>query len=167
MSGGQTGVDRAGLDFAISAGLLYGGWCPHGGWAEDHETPPGILDRYPLLKETPSDDPDQRTEWNVRDSDATLIITRSSADVVSAGTELTERFASRFQRPCLVVDVAAEGAPEAIEEMRRSLPDRPTLNVAGPRESEAVGIYHQAREVLGRSLGGGDSCHGRELSSGR
>lgn len=32
-SGGQTGVDRAALDAAIERGLLYGGWCPKGGWA--------------------------------------------------------------------------------------------------------------------------------------
>jgi len=34
--------------------------------------PPGVLARYPHLRETPDPDPKQRTEWNVRDADATL-----------------------------------------------------------------------------------------------
>jgi hypothetical protein len=33
VSGGQSGVDRAALDFAIARGIIYGGWCPKGGWA--------------------------------------------------------------------------------------------------------------------------------------
>ena len=36
VSGGQTGVDRAALDVAIELGIPYRGWCPKGGWAEDH-----------------------------------------------------------------------------------------------------------------------------------
>jgi Circularly permutated YpsA SLOG family len=35
VSGGQTGVDRAALDFAIRHGYEHGGWCPHGRRAED------------------------------------------------------------------------------------------------------------------------------------
>ena len=74
ISGGQTGVDRAALDAAIERGLSWGGWCPKGGWAEDFPDPPGLLAKYPRLKETPLPHPLQRTEWNVRDSDAALII---------------------------------------------------------------------------------------------
>jgi hypothetical protein len=74
ITGGQTGVDRAALDAAIECALAYGGWCPRGGWAEDLTGRPGLLKRYPSLRETPSADPAQRTEWNVRDSDAALIV---------------------------------------------------------------------------------------------
>jgi hypothetical protein len=35
VSGGQTGVDRAGLDWAISNGIAHGCWCPQGRIAED------------------------------------------------------------------------------------------------------------------------------------
>ena len=35
ISGGQTGVDRAALDAAISLGLEHGGFCPKGRIAED------------------------------------------------------------------------------------------------------------------------------------
>ena len=30
VSGGQTGADRAALDFAIKQGIPHGGWCPKG-----------------------------------------------------------------------------------------------------------------------------------------
>src|SRR5512139_1952957 len=64
VSGGQTGADRAGLDFAIEHGIPHFGWCPKGRKAED-----GSIDWRYDLKETPSSDYPQRTEWNVRDSD--------------------------------------------------------------------------------------------------
>ena len=69
ISGGQSGVDRAALDEAISRGIPFSGWCPLDGWAEDMPNPPGVRSSYPLLRETPLADPAQRTEWNVRDSD--------------------------------------------------------------------------------------------------
>ena len=62
VSGGQTGVDRAALDVAIDKGVAYGGWCPKGAWAEDLPDPPGLLDRYDRLQQTPLADPAQRTE---------------------------------------------------------------------------------------------------------
>src|SRR6202048_4695652 len=42
ISGGQTGADRAGLDFAIEKGLEHGGYVPRGRKAEDGR----IDDRY-------------------------------------------------------------------------------------------------------------------------
>ncbi|MGD9687665.1 MAG: putative molybdenum carrier protein, partial [Desulfobacter sp.] len=39
VSGGQTGVDRAGLDAARAAGIPIGGYCPKGRLAEDGEIP--------------------------------------------------------------------------------------------------------------------------------
>jgi Circularly permutated YpsA SLOG family len=83
ISGGQSGVDRAALDAAFACGIAYGGWCPRGGWAEDFPSPPGVLTRYPLLKETPLADPAQRTEWNVRDSHAMLIVVDAAGIAVS------------------------------------------------------------------------------------
>ncbi len=96
VSGGQTGVDRAALDVAVSLGLARGGWCPHGRRAEDGRVP----DRYPLA-ETPSPVSLQRTLWNVRDADATLIL---AAGRLRGGTLLTFRFARRLGKPCLVRD---------------------------------------------------------------
>ena len=89
VSGGQTGVDRAALDWALASGVPCGGWCPLGSWAED-----GPIDvRYPL-RETPGADPAQRTEWNIRDSDGTLIVTLARR--MSGGTLLTAGLARRL-----------------------------------------------------------------------
>src|SRR5215472_15898316 len=99
ISGGQTGADRAALDAAIAHGVVYGGWCPKGGWAEDAQTPPGVLARYPNLRETPDADPRQRSEWNVRDSDATIVFLPS--DALSPGTAFTIDCARRYDKPLL------------------------------------------------------------------
>ena len=148
ISGGQTGVDRAALEAARMLGVPIGGWCPAGGWAEDLTEPPGVRGLFPELRETPSSDPAQRTEWNVRDSDATLVLTRGG--VRSPGTAATVEIAARLERPHLVVDV---GAPVIVEGWLRQLGRGIVLNVAGPRESQAPGIGRDARAMLA-SLGG-------------
>lgn len=92
ISGGQTGADRAALDFAIKHGFAHGGWCPRGRQAEDGSLP----DRYDL-RETPSRKYAQRTEWNVRDSDATAVF--SIAADPHGGTRLTLVLAERLDKP--------------------------------------------------------------------
>src|SRR5437764_6276902 len=94
ISGGQTGADRAALDFAIAKKILHGGWCPRGRVAEDGTIPC----RYHLT-ETPSADSAQRTEWNVRDSDGTVIF--SLAPKLSGGSKKTFECAQQYQKPCL------------------------------------------------------------------
>jgi len=152
ISGGQSGVDRAALDTAIAHGIAYGGWCPRGGWAEDFPDPPGLLARYPQLKETPLADPAQRTEWNVRDSDATLIVVDQAGVAVSKGTSLAGEFAQRYGKPVPVIDVAADDAAAItlawLEEQVARLGDHLVLGIGGPRESEAPGIYARARALL-------------------
>ncbi|MGH6734595.1 MAG: putative molybdenum carrier protein [Methyloceanibacter sp.] len=147
VSGGQTGVDRAALDAAIEKGIAYWGWCPRNGWAEDFVTPPGLLALYPGLQETPAADPRKRTEWNVRDSDALLVLTESAGPGVSQGTERAIRCAKMFAKPYLVVDLNSLGA---LAEARAWLAARGdgALCIAGPRESEAPGIYAQALTLL-------------------
>jgi len=149
VSGGQTGADRAALDAAIETGTPYGGWCPLGGLAEDHPEPPGLLDHYPGLRESDSPDPVVRTELNVRDSDATLILVPGGT-ITSFGTALTEKFARRMKRPYAVVnpDPGPDAAlPEVLNLIDR-IPDGSTLNVAGPRESQALGIYEASRSLM-------------------
>ena len=110
ISGGQTGVDRAALGVAIERGMQWGGWCPRGGWAEDLATPPGLLATYTHLRETPDSHPLQRTEWNVRDSDATLIITDSAGLSVSIGTRRAHEWARQHGKPELIVDASDPNA---------------------------------------------------------
>jgi hypothetical protein len=139
VAGGQTGVDRAALDAALAAGVACGGWCPRGRAAEDGR----IADRYPL-RETPDDDPAQRTGWNVRDADATLILARGP---LRGGTALARVQAEALGRPLLVVDLDRAPRPDAIRAWLREYAVR-TLNVAGPRESESPGVYANARALL-------------------
>ena len=152
LSGGQSGVDRAVLDAAIARGIAYAGWCPQGGWAEDFPAPPGLLAKYPGLKATPRADPAQRTEWNVRDADACMIVIDAAGLDVSKGTALAEELAHRHRKPILVVDLSD---PESVEraalwlrvQVRRLGADL-ALAIGGPRESEAPGIYAKARAFI-------------------
>lgn len=150
ISGGQTGVDRAALDFAVAQAIPYGGWCPRGGWAEDVPEPPGLLAQYPGLRETPDRDPRQRTEWNVRDADATLVFLAPGGSRSSPGTIFTVTCAEEQSKPLLVVDPRQfDGASREIGTWLDGFPDGSTLNIAGPRESEAPGIYQLVWWVLG------------------
>lgn len=142
VSGGQTGVDRAALDVAVRLGVECGGWCPLGGWAEDHPSPPGLLAAYPSLREAPSTDPAERTRLNVRDSDATLVV--SGPDVPSAGTSLTVSAAADLGRPCLVTTGDVRKVLAWLDRLSPGL----TLNVAGPRGSEWPEGYDVARSLL-------------------
>lgn len=145
ISGGQTGVDRAALDVAIAVGLESGGWCPAGRLAEDGP----IHERYNLV-ETPSKDYSQRTEWNVRDADATLILVNS--EVMTGGTKLTWSLAQSYGRPALVSNVFEDDVEEVRTRLKRL--EATVLNVAGPRESEVQGIYCVARRFLLQLIAG-------------
>jgi hypothetical protein len=156
ISGGQTGVDRAALDVAIERGMDWGGWCPKGGWAEDFPTPPGVLAKYPKLKETPLPNPVQRTEWNVRDSDAALIVTDSEGLAVSIGTKRADRWAHKHGKPELVVstgdvNASAHAVAWLIAQRKRFGPHM-VLSIGGPRESEAPGIYARAKALIANML---------------
>jgi hypothetical protein len=147
VSGGQTGVDRAALDVARELGLPCGGWCPKGRKAEDGP----IAHRYPL-QETPSDDYVQRTVWNVRDSDGTLILTRGQP---TEGTALTIEVAERQGKPHLVMDLHEQPDHSTVRAWITTHRIR-VLNIAGPREEKSPGIYVQASQFLRRLLSAGD-----------
>ncbi len=149
VSGGQTGVDRAALDLALELGLPCGGWCPKGRRAEDGPLP----ERYPL-RETSSPAYPQRTARNVRDSDATLILTRGTPD---RGTALTARLAEREGKPYRVVDMA--GRPDPADVRAWLDANRVgVLNVAGPRASSCPGIYAEAKAFLRAILSPPEAC---------
>ncbi len=152
VSGGQTGVDRAALDVAIANGIDYGGWCPKGGRAEDMARAPGVLARYPKLQETPLANPAQRTEWNVRDADR-LMVLLDRRGLVSSGTEHAILHANELTRPIFVLDLDESGdADRAAAWLHECEAGGLKLCIAGPRESEAPGIYAKARAFLGRCL---------------
>ncbi|MFI4936176.1 MAG: putative molybdenum carrier protein [Caulobacterales bacterium] len=147
LSGGQTGVDRAALDAARALSLAHGGWCPKDRRAED-----GPIDARYALAETPTANPDQRTEWNVRDADATLVL---AFGPLTGGTLQAARFAERYGKPWLAIDLQSESAPVAGRQIRRwlALTGCASLNVAGPRRSEAPAAYARAYEALRAGIG--------------
>jgi len=139
VSGGQTGVDRAALDVALELGVPAGGWCPKGRIAEDGPLAP----RYQLM-ETPSAEYSQRTEWNVRDSDGTLVLTHGAP---TEGTAYTIEVTRKLGKPCLVLDLTEAPSESAVKAWAGEHTVR-VLNVAGPRESKCPGIYKQASLFL-------------------
>ena len=139
VSGGQTGVDRAALDVALERGLPCGGWCPRGRLAEDGVIP----SRYPLT-EALTTSYSNRTELNVRDSDATLIVVHGP---LRGGTALTKRQAEKLGRPVLVVDPLVAGTIELAAEWIVTRRVK-TLNIAGPRASSGRGVHSQATKFL-------------------
>ena len=151
ISGGQTGVDRAALDLAIERGMDWGGWCPKGGWAEDLLTPPGLLTKYPRLKETPQSNPLQRTEWNVRDSDAALIITDGGGMSVSIGTGRAHRWAHQHGKPELVVDATDAKAPAHaatwLGVQQKQFGSDMTLSIGGPRGERNARHLHACEDA--------------------
>ena len=161
LSGGQSGVDRAVLDVALARGIDYSGWCPQGGWAEDFPEPPGVLTKYPQLKETPLSDPAQRTEWNVRDADACLIVIDAGGLEISRGTTLAQEFAHTYRKPVFVADLAAPDILRdaalwlRVQQARRGADLK--LAIGGPRESEAPGIYARTRRFIEALLAGRSS----------
>ena len=139
VSGGQTGADRAALDWAMANSIPHGGWCPQGRLAED-----GKIDMQYNLRETPKMDYLQRTEWNVRDSDATVII--SLEPQLTGGSLATAELASGLGKPCLHLSGlqdASENAGQLADFLRRH--EVRVLNVAGPRASgePQVGAFIQ------------------------
>jgi len=142
VSGGQTGVDRAALDFAIRHGIPHGGWCPAGRWAED-----GRIEETYALRETPDSDCAQRTAWNVRDSDGTVIFTVAAH--LSGGSALTQRLAVQYGKPCLHLARSRHGA-SAVAQLRAFLRRERirVLNVAGPRLSVEPAAAEFATSVL-------------------
>ena len=142
-SGGQSGTDRAALDFAIKHKIPCGGWCPKGRLAEDGAIPA----HYPL-KETATSDHSERTRKNIDDSDGTLIIFVKEMD---DGTHYTLKYAEETEKPVYVIDEASKTDPTAFRNWMEENKIR-VLNVAGPRESSGEGTYRFAFRVLGEIL---------------
>lgn len=149
VSGGQTGADRAAMDFALANGLGVGGWVPRGRLAEDGPIP----EHYPDLIETESTDPAVRTALNVQDSDATLILSHGP---LAGGSLLTLQEAFRAGKPVLHLDLDRIARASAAAQLRSWLAElRPsTLNVAGPRASKDPRIAAATEAVLEMALRG-------------
>jgi hypothetical protein len=143
VSGGQTGADRAALDWAIANNVPHGGWCPKGRKSED-----GPIAAQYGLQETPSASYLQRTEWNVRDSDGTAIFTLSSK--LTGGSKRTAEFAAKHQKPWIHISEADGPAVGTKLAQFVSVNGIKILNVAGTRGSKEPGVG----ELVLQSLSG-------------
>jgi hypothetical protein len=149
LSGGQAGADRAALDWAMAHGVPHGGWCPKGRRAEDGAVPA----RY-ALRETPGADYAERTEWNVRDAEATVIF--SIGATLSGGSRKTLELAQQYGKPVLHLAASDTASPHAARLRDFLVAHRVSrLNVAGPRASEEAGIADFVNAVLSGALESG------------
>ena len=142
ISGGQTGVDRAALDFAIKFDIPHGGWIVKGRWAED-----GILPEKYMLQEIPESSYPRRTLKNIVESDGTLLISRGP---LTGGSEYTMKMAINRNRPHLHIDLSRTSQFQAAEQIRNWLAKEKIeiLNVAGPRSSKAPDIHKTVLDLL-------------------
>lgn len=164
ISGGQTGVDQAGLRAARACGIETGGWAPKRWLTEDGPAP--WLADYGLVEHESSDYP-PRTEANVRDSDGTLLI----GNPWSSGSIATLKAIIKYPRPSMIISKKYAGQIVEIKTKARlsgprsesflvQEPDifsivillmvsiRNTVNIAGNRESSNPGIGAAAEAFL-------------------
>ena len=167
-SGGQSGVDRAALDFGRKHNIEICGWCPKGGWAEDYPDAPGVLALYPELKETPEAEPWQRTLWNMRDAQAILTIMPEGSGE-SKGTQLGVQEGIELGKPMFTARGVVDAEEIAIwlrslasgGEFETGAADVMSgsdavfgieLCVGGPRASECPEGYQVTMEILEKVL---------------
>jgi predicted Rossmann-fold nucleotide-binding protein len=145
ISGGQTGADRAALDWAIQNNIPHGGWCPAGRKAED-----GTIPLIYNLTETKSADYPPRTKQNLMEGDATVVFTVDGK--FDRGTALTVRLLEQYSKPYIVINGihGIEKASEKLDEFLNRVNPK-ILNIAGPRQSFQPAVYRFTIEVLNNS----------------
>jgi hypothetical protein len=148
ISGGQTGADRAAFDFALENEIRIAGFVPKGRRAEDGR----VGENYPNLTETKTRNYAERTELNVQNSDATLIVSHGS---LTRGSRLTKKLAAKHQKPFRHIDFLEEGIEQAAKNTRKWLAsiNCRRLNVAGSRASTDAEIYEKTKLFLAELFG--------------
>jgi len=143
VSGGQTGADRAALDFALENGIDHSGYVPAGRIAEDGP----VAAKYGGLTETASTDPAERTRLNVLSSDGTIVVTQGP---LAGGTLMTAEYARSMKKPLLHIDLLIDDQETAAAKAREwlRLTECRIVNIAGPRASEDADIYGKVRSFL-------------------
>ena len=146
VSGGQTGADRAALDFAIEHGIPHGGWCPKGRLSED-----GIIEKRYQLRETSTKNYPQRTEKNVQEAEGTVIFT--IAPKLTGGSKKTAQLADKNNKPWLHISRCG-GAYSKEDQLVRFIAENSirTLNIAGSRASKEPQVYDFVKQTLENAL---------------
>jgi hypothetical protein len=143
ISGGQTGADRAALNFALENNFETGGWIPKNRLAEDGRIP----EKYQNLRETEIENPDERTELNVQDSDATLIFSHGD---LKGGSKLTLEMCDKHAKPSLHIDFEKTDFLQTVKKAQQFVifSNCRTLNIAGARASDDAQIYEKTKDFL-------------------
>ncbi len=136
IAGGQSGVDRAAMDFAIANNIPLKGWCPKGCKAED-----GVIDKKYKLIEIPQTEPKFRTIKNITKADAVLAFLFDSPD---KGTFFAIEYAEKIKKPFYMVFLKMK-MQNQIKGVIRFLDNNSVrwINIIGPRESNSKGIYSE------------------------
>jgi putative molybdenum carrier protein len=79
----------------------------------------------------------RRTEWNVRDSDATVLF--SLASELTGGSKRTVEFAKKHHKTWIHLTADDQGVAQRLKDWLTRYPIE-VLNVAGPRASKEPGI---------------------------
>lgn len=156
ISGGQTGVDIAGLDAAKKAGLETGGWMTRD-WRTLAGSKPEYQELYGMWEHESSNYKD-RTWQNIADSDATI---RIASLFSSAGEQCTLNGIKFHKKRHLDVRAKTNLNGLTIAKLKYSLSrdmsevgnwiiqnDIHVLNVAGNSEQTSPGIYDAAFSFL-------------------
>ncbi|MGN0035323.1 MAG: YpsA SLOG family protein [Coriobacteriales bacterium] len=141
---GQTGVERAALDAARANDIAIAGWCARGGVTADFPEAPGILARFPELRETPSRSVAPCLDHNTRDAHATLVIAPIGAPV--APLRQVIEAAEFYERRILFVSGSDD--KNAIRDWVFHLGYGITLHVTGSTEEQFPGAYKAARDLI-------------------
>ncbi len=164
ISGGQTGVDQAALRAATELDFKIGGWCSPGRMSRRGLIPkefPLLETEYERSTLAPDIPRSQRTEYNIRDSDATLVLKPDHAGK-DPGTIWTIKCARLYKKPCYIINPYVPEVEKSIIGWLSKTPIE-VLNIAGPAEETSPGIYQQAYNLLVRiftNIKSGNLCKG-------
>lgn len=139
-SGGQTGAERAALDWAVANDIPCGGWC-----SKERKTEDVKISEYYSLQETATGGFLERTKKNVMDADGTAVFTMAVR--LGRGSRLTVKLAKRHIKPWLHIHSRTQQPALLLTSFIQGHRIR-RLNVAGSRASKEPTICHFVREVL-------------------
>jgi len=143
-SGGESGAERAALDFAVELKVFHGGYCAKGRVAEDGKVP----ERYDL-REAASTEYAERLWLNVSQADATAIFDGLPSARRRPETVLAVAACKRCRQPFMVFSAFPHEEMEMREFRSFVRAYRPSvLYITGNSESQLRGTYSHVKSVL-------------------